>query len=277
MTNPGEFRRMVLRLPDSAGDYASVAFTAELAELLGLDLLGLFVEDESLMELAALPGAREFRSLGGGWQYIDAAQLELAARHAAANARRRFGEAARGPRAGMQFDLAKGPVASVFGPQSAADDIIVVIEPKNPAERVTHQFRQLVNVALNAPSAVLLVPSRIRRRAGPIVAVAESAHDPSLAAALRIAASVKERLIVLTPPGIDAALTRLAHDRDVAVERRPVLGHAGDAHELAALLAPATQRFVVLSRRGGDQLSPPRLASELCVPVLITEPDRRKA
>ena len=242
------FKRMVVGLPHSATDYTSVAFTTQLAELLGLDVLGLFVEDENLAGLAALPCVRELRSLGGGWHPIDAAQLRQGTGQAAADARRRFEEAAKALSVGARFNLARGMMADIIHSQSNVDDIIAIIEPKNPAERVTHQYKELVDVAFNAPSATLLVPSHIVRRAGPVIAIASSGQDSSIRAALGIAASIKERLIVLAPPEVDqAAMARSAGTSGVAIDWRPLRAETADApaivanldHRLITLLAAA--------------------------------------
>lgn len=266
-----DFKRMVLGLPHSTNDYASVIFTAELAQLLGLDLIGVFAEDEGLIDLAALPCVRELRFLGGGWHRVDAEQFERRSSQAAADARRLFGDAAKALRVGARFDLAKGKIGDAVGSQSTPDDIIVVIEPRNPVERVTHQFRQLMDVALNAPAAALLIPSHISRRKGPIVAVATSEHDPSIQAALRVAKSIQEKLLVLAPPDAAEALARLAAVSSVPVDRRPIRSGEVGALELGSLLAPTGERFVVLSR-GADVRLPSQLAFGRGVPVLVTGP-----
>jgi hypothetical protein len=259
-------------LPHSATDYASVAFAAQLAELLGLDIVGLFVEDENLTDLAALPCVRELRSLGGGWHPIDAAQLVQGRGQAAADARRRFDEAAKALRVGARFNLAKGTMADVINSQSTVNDIIAIIEPKNPAERVTHQYRQLMDVAFNAPSATLLVPSRISRQAGPIIAIATSGEDPSIHAALGIATSIKERLIVLAPPEADKiAMARLAGTGAVSIDWRPLPRGTAGAPELVAVLSRTNERLVVLSRGPADGRILSQLASGRGVPVLVTE------
>lgn len=265
-----DFKRMVLGLPHSATDYSSVAFTAQLAELLGLDIVGLFVEDENLTDLATLPCVRELRSLGGGWHPIDAAQLVQGRVQAAADARRLFEEAAKALRVGTRFNLAKGAMVDIIGSQSTVDDIVAVIEPKNPAERVTHQYRQLIDGAFNAPAATLLVPSRISRRTGPIVAIATSGRDPSIHAALGIAASIKERLIILAPPEADqVAMAQLASIRGVPVDWRTLMGGSTGAPELASLLSRTKERFIVLSRGRADERGSSQLASGRGVPVLV--------
>jgi len=270
--HPADFKRMVLGLPHSTKDYPSVAFTAELAELLGVDLVGVFAEDEGLLHLAALPCVREFRSLGEGWHRVDAGQLERGSIQAAADAHRLFLEAAKTLRVGTRFDHAKGQISDAIGSQSTSEDIIVVIEPRNPAERVTYQFRQLMDVALTAQAAALLVPSRISRRKGPIVAVATGEHDPSIQAALRVAKSVQERLLIVTPADTDqATLTQLAAESGVAVDRRILPGEGLGTLEMTSILGRTEERLVVLNR-GANARLPFQWAFERGVPVLVTAP-----
>jgi hypothetical protein len=236
-------------------------------------LVGIFAEDQSLNHLADLSCVRELRALGGGWQRIDVEQLQRCLGQAAADARRLFGDAAKALHTGARFDLAQGQIGEAIRSQSLPDDIIAVIEPKNPAERVTHQFQQLLDMALSAPAAALLVPSRISRRKGPVVAVATAEDDASIRAALKVAESSREKLLVLAPPDIDqTSLTRLAASHGVDVSRRPIRGGDIDALELASLLALTGERFMVLSRSSNTRL-PSRLAFERGVPVLVTEPN----
>jgi hypothetical protein len=273
MEHPVDFKRMVLRLPHSASDYASVTFVAQFAELLGLDVVGMYIEDESLANLAALPCVRELQLLGGGWRPIDAAELARGSAQQAVDARRLFQEAAGRSRASASFNLAKGSMAEVIASQSNTDDIIVVIEPKNPAERVTHQFRQLMDVAFNAPVSLLIVPSRLARQSGPVVAIATSEHDPSIRTALAIATTTKERLIIAAPPQFKGELMLSTHVGNVPVDRL-VLATPTDGAELASALAHIKERFMVLSRDGFDHLMPPQLASGRGVPVLVMEGEK---
>jgi hypothetical protein len=273
MTTRADFKRMVLGLPHSANDYASVAFTAELAELLGLDLLGVFAEDEKLIDLALLPCVREFRLAGDGWHRLDAAQMAQSSSQAAADARRLFADAAKTLRGTAHLDIAKGQIGDAIGSQSTPDDIIVVIEPKNPAERVTHQFRQFMDMALSAPTAALLVPSRIARRRGPVVAIAANEGDASIEVALKLAEAAREKLLILAPHLADDTLSaRLPATRAIAVDRRLLPSAEIGVAELASVLAIADERLLVMSR-GSKNLLPSRLASERGVPVLVT-PER---
>jgi hypothetical protein len=270
MESKADFKRMVLGLPHSAKDYASVVFTAELADLLGLDLLGIFAEDEGLVDLALLPCVREFRLAGDGWHRLDVEQMVRCSSQAAADARRLFSDAAKSLRVATRFDVVKGQIDKAVGSQTMPNDIIVVIEPKSAAERVSYQFRQFVDMALNAPVATLLVPSRISRHKGPVVAIAASAHDVSIVAGLRVAEAVHEKLLVLTPKIADEVLSaRFPITSAVHVDQRSLPSIELGPAELGSILAAAGERLVVMSP-GGDNLLPSRLASERGVPVLLT-------
>jgi hypothetical protein len=265
-----EFKRMVLGLPHSARDYGSVSFTAELAELLGLDLIGIFAEDEGLIDLALLPCVREFRLSSDGWHRLDVEQLARSSSQAAAEARRLFGDAAKSLRIAARFDLVKGQIDKAVGSQANPNDIIVVIEPKSAAERVSYQFRQFVHMALNAPAAALLVPSRISRHKGPVVAIAASQHDLSIQVGLKVAETVREKLLVLAPKGSGEALSaRFPTTGAVHVDQRTLPSTEVGPAELGSVLANAGERLLVMSP-GADHLFPSRLASERGVPVLVT-------
>lgn len=263
------YKRMVLGLPRSERDYVSVAFTAELAELLGLDLVGVFAADEDLRDIAALSCVREFRA-SGDWHRIDAGQLERGSGQAEAQARRLFADAAKATRKGARFDLVKGQIGEAIGPQSAPDDIIVVIEPRNPAERVTYQFTRFLDTAFSSPAAVLLVPSRVVRRSGPIIAVATHELDPCISSALTMAEASHEKLLILAPGADARPLSQLVATSSVPVEQRPIRPGATLA-ELNSFLMQTAERFVVTGRAVDTRFAS-QLAAARGVPVLVTEP-----
>jgi len=66
-----DFKRMLVRLPQNAGDYAAVGVMAQLADLMGASVVATFVQDAELVEMAALPCVRELRPFGGGWHPIE--------------------------------------------------------------------------------------------------------------------------------------------------------------------------------------------------------------
>ena len=131
----------------------------ELADLLHLDLLGLFLEDTSLRDLANIPFAREFRPLGGGWHTIELDRLSHDFELAARNIERMFTGAARHLTTRHQFEVVRGPTAKTIATISRTDDIIMIVEPMSPAERATQQFSWLMEAAFRSAAAVLLVSS----------------------------------------------------------------------------------------------------------------------
>ncbi len=174
---PHSFKRLVLGLQPGAHD-RTLQLAVELADLLHLDLLGLFLEDTSLHDLASIPFSREFRSLGGGWHTIDLDRLSYDFELAARRIERKFLSAAKRLLTAYQFEVARGPMATTFTSFSRIDDIVMIAEPQSPAERATQQFAWLLEAAFQSAAAVMLVPSHIARTKGPVVAVATSPERP---------------------------------------------------------------------------------------------------
>ncbi len=212
---PG-FKRLVLGLQPSSPD-RTMRFAVDLANTLRLDLLGLFLDDTSLRDLAQIPIAREFRPLKGGWQTIDLDQLSHELEAAARKSERIFFEAVKQLSTSCRFEVVKGPTATTIAQVSRNDDIVMVVEPASPAERATQQFAWLTEAAFRSASAVIFVPPLIARRTGPVVAIAAAADDPSIQAAAMIAAAAREELVIVGPSGgtLDEGMIR-----DIA-------GHAG--------------------------------------------------
>lgn len=274
------FKRMVLGLPQNPGDYAAVAATVKLAELLNVNLLAALVEDATLIDIAGLPGVRELRPLEGGWRPMVAADLAREIEHAAGTARRLFAEAVQACRVETNLSLLRGSPADVITSLAMADDIIAIIEPRSPAERVTQQFTRLVDAAFKAAAAVMIVPSAIARTSGPIVAIASTPEDSSLTAALGVALAARERLIVMSLSGSATPFAALAdrarsvgvHSETVAIVPRPA-----SASALALSLAGINERLIVLSRGAFADPLAGAIASLRRIPVLVTEPAAESA
>ena len=248
---PIAFKRMVLGLPQSPGDYAAVTVTAKLAELLRIDLVAALVEDATLIDIAGMPGVRELRPLEGGWRPMVAAELAREIEHMAETARRLFAEAVRTCSIEANLSLARGSPADVITSLAMAEDIIVIIEPRNPAERVTQQFTQLVDAAFRAAAAVMIVPGAIARTAGPIVAIASAPGESSIKAALGIAAAAKERLVVVSLSGDTTAFAELAEQAraiGVRCETVALTPRPASASALAIGLAGLNERLIVMNR-----------------------------
>lgn len=263
------YRRIVLGLHPRLPPRGLLA-AVDLAMLLQLELHGLFIEEAAVVGLAGLPFAREFR-LPGGWQPLDAAGLSRDFELAARSSERLFAEAARGLRHASRFEVVRGSLTEVLACGSCIDDILVVVEPASAAELFTLQATETAAAALRSPAAVLLVPPRVVRACGPVVALAVAADDTSLAVAGDIAAAAGEELVVLAPPETAIGPDRLPAGLRYRVERLPA-GWAASPLGLVARLGDLRERLVVLTRGCVPDTVPGALSGRRGVPVLVAEP-----
>lgn len=271
-----KFKRMVLGLPLGAADHAVIDITADFAELFGVDLLATFFEEVSLLELAAIPCIRELRPLGGGWQPIDAIALSKELERAAASARARFIQTVSRRTIQTNFEIARGAPADVISTMAQADDIVVLIEPRNPVERVTQQFARLVDAAFRTAAAVMMVPARVIRTAGPIVAYALTPEDSSVRAGIAIATAARERLIVVhgkRGSSLPREIGDLAAVTGVKIEELTANVFATDPLTLSRALEHLKERLVVMTRGALSDTAIAEIAGSLKIPMLIVEPD----
>ena len=270
------FRRLVLGLQSSAPDPA-MRLAVEMAELLDLDLLGLFLEDASLRDLAGIPFAREFRLLGGGWHSLDLDRLVHDMEVTARGMERTFTQAARSLSKRCQFEVMRGPVAEAITSISSTSDIVMIVEPTSAAERVSGQFSWLVEAAFRSAAAVMLAPSRIIRTKGPIVAVAMAGDDLAIAAAAAIAVAAKETLIVIGPGGRDrenSRIAQLAANTGLSIRRVTASDLSRDPTACLKAMRHLQERLVVMSRLPFDGALASAIVTARQVPVLVIEPER---
>ena len=266
------FKRLVLGLQPSAPD-RTMQLAVDLADLLQLDLLGLFLEDTSLRDLAGMSFAREFRPLGGGWHAIDLDRLSHDVELAARNIERMFTQAAKRLPTRSQFEVVRGPLAKTFSSVSPIDDIVMIVEPVSAAERATQQFAWLVQAAFQSAAAVMLVPPQIARIKGPIVAIATTPDDPSIYAATAIAIAAKEELVIIEADGHDAEDSRNLADAGLTI-RRTAAAKSGLRNPAACAQAfrQVQERLIVMTRGAFQDGMVSMIASARQVPVLVVEP-----
>ncbi|HWP24984.1 MAG TPA: hypothetical protein VNL39_01405 [Xanthobacteraceae bacterium] len=262
MTQTVEFRRIVVGLPYRVPPHA-VRLAAELARLLHLDVQGLFVEEESLRGLAALPFAREFHPLGGGWRPLDVERLSRDMEIARSSAEKVFAEAAKTLDTACRFEVVRGSIAQTLATISGSGDIVLITEPETEAERITAQFRAAVDAAIRSLAAVLLVPARIARHSGAIVAVATGPGDPSIEVAKALARAANTEVIVVG---------RYETGAEGPPAQTGAAGKAAGIRQLGSALGNVRERLIVVTR--SEQNPPTMLASLRRVPVLILEPVR---
>jgi hypothetical protein len=272
---PHSFKRLVLGLQPGAHD-RTMQLAVELAGLLHLELVGLFLEDTSLCDLASIPFSRELRLLGGGWHTIDLDRLSRDFELAARSIERKFMDAAKRLPTGCQFEVARGSMAKTFASVSRANDIVMIVEPQSPAERATQQFSWLLEAAFRSAAAVMLVPPHIARKKGPVVAIATSPDDPSIQAAAAIAFAAKEELAIIEADGHDAddsRIRKLAADTGLTT-RRVAAARLGLADPAACAQAfrQIQERLIVMTRGALADGAASAIAAARRVPVLVVEP-----
>jgi hypothetical protein len=278
MTDASIFRRVVLGIRQSAPRHG-LRQAADMAALLQAELRGLFVREDELTGLAAMPFAREFRPLEGGWHAIEREQLSRALDAAAHSAEQHFSEAVKGRNLSCEFEVVQGSIDKAIASVSRAGDILVIPEPAGSPERVTLQFRSLIRAALRSAAAVMVVPERIVRETGPVVALAGEPHDASIDAASVIASLAKEQFSIIDVSerigrmrdGCQTGIQAVLQDRARSL----------DYSEVEKVLQPMQERLLVLSRGMLDSSATATIASARRVPVLVVEPrpeeDKRKS
>jgi len=266
------FKRVVLGLEPSAPD-RTMRLAVELANLLHVELLGLFLEDPSLRDLAAFPFAREFRLLGGGWHPIEPERLANDLEVAVRSAERLFVDAAKNLTTRYQFEVTRAAAAQAIASISRSGDIIVLAEPTAPLGRATQQFSSLLNAAFQSAAAVMFVPAHLAVVTGPVVAIGFEPDDPSIRAAAAIAIAAHENLVIVHVHGWEGDnpdIRRLADETGLTI-KHAFTGKAplSDPATFANTLHHVRERLVVATQ---SVLAPElalSIASSRCIPVLI--------
>jgi hypothetical protein len=243
------FGRIVFAFGHGGADWAALRFATDFARLLRLDLLGLFVEDRSLAGAGEHAEVRQFRTLERQWQSIEGQNLLRDLDLSASIARRTFEEAATLAGIPPDFRLVRGAPAEALASLASASDIIVVPGPARAMARATQPFPEMLAVAMTSLASVLIVPSPIVREHGPVLAIARSPDDLSVASAGAIAAAANEPLE-----------TVMATD---LAGRTPMRGPT-----------EPRERIVVMAGEMGDIASPLVVAIRRGVPVLVVRQPR---
>jgi hypothetical protein len=271
------FKRALLGLNIATQNSTSLDVTVHLADILGLDLLGLYFLDDSLRDVARYPGMREFLLIEKGWRTLEPDRLrheqELAARHA----ERIFAAKAALRSSRSQFRIVSDRISEFFFAQPEASDIVVVAEPQLQMGLATQAFPDVLGAAIQSRASVLLIPRSAKQRRGPVLVIADAPNDPSVAVAAKVAAAAGETLVVVaayeakTQKSPNALWTAGIPASVLTIGSRPY----DDAQALLEALGPLTESLIVCSRHSasdeGDKLFT-TIGQARHVPVLVLEP-----
>ena len=266
-------RRLIVDLYHGPADAETLRAAAEIARLLGFDLHGLFIEDESLLALAEFPFAREIRLPTHEWSPMNAVTVTADLREAATRMHRLLDDILRSVGVPGAFQVLRGdPVVCIGGVCRIGD--IIVVEPETPVRQLTQSIAHLQEAAFGSPASVLLLPAGTKLRAGPVVAIVEGAEDSSLEVACRLAAATKDDLVILPLAQVPGG--HMVADRAFAlgmrreqISLRPITGFSADnvLHALTGL----QERLVVADRRALVAGEASRIAAARRVPLLLIE------
>ncbi len=185
--------RVLVGLDASPASLGALAAAAELAARLGAELAGLFVEDEELLRLAALPFAQVVRATSGARERLDPVSAEAALRAFAARARDALERTASVRRVEYTFRVARGSVV-----------------------------REVLAAADGADLLVLGAGGHARQARAAVGGTARTAAAQARAPVLLIArGSALGEHIAVVDDGTPAAARALAFARRLAIEERP--------------------------------------------------------
>jgi hypothetical protein len=135
------------------------------------------------------------------------------------------------------------------------------------------QFNWLTEAVLASSAAVLLVPARLARQKGPVVAIATAEDDRSSQVAAEISASCGEKLVIIDADHHDQLLAARGGDEDLRVERISVSrGILADPMLLHYAFGNLKERLIVINRATFDEGVASTVASSRRVPVLLIKP-----
>jgi nucleotide-binding universal stress UspA family protein len=191
-------RRILVALDASTHSLAALGAAAELAAALRAELIGLFVEDENLLHLAALPFAHEIRSPMATKEPISSDTMEHQMQLQASQARRALKEAAERVKAQWSFRIVRGQVtASVLEAALDADMVAMgrVSHPLHSRSRLGSTARA---TSTGTEGSVLLM-QKDTDLSYPVLVTYDGSQAawPALAAAAKLARSSGDKLNVL--------------------------------------------------------------------------------
>ena len=127
MTDRRTFVRRILVALDSGTNVpAGLDVAVELANRLRAELQGLYVEDDDLFRLAALPFSTQVNLSTGSRQPLEAAALEQQMNRLAGSARRRMAAAAERGHVPWTFRTVRGRIAHEIATAAETVDLVIV-------------------------------------------------------------------------------------------------------------------------------------------------------
>jgi nucleotide-binding universal stress UspA family protein len=267
MKTASEVRRILVALDDSAPSQAALDAAASLAERLGADLEGLFVQDLDLLRLAQLPLAREVGLTSASRRALELPDVERAWRSQAARLKTALDVVAARHRLRTSLRIARGDVTVELLRAATDADVLAMGTMGHMAVTGRRIGSTVRGVATQASCSVLLL------RAAPaghriVVQCGDSdAAQRALSWAEHLARSQKTGLLVLLAEVVDEETRRRVQEElesvaDAQIETIPraVMAERLAESDCQLLIVPHDSPLLA----DGDEL-----LGDLAVPVLV--------
>jgi len=264
-------RRILVALDASSHSQAALQSAADMAAKVGAELLGLFVEDSNLLQLAGLPFAREVGGVAGRARRLDSPAMERSLKAQAERSRLALAAIAEPWRLRWSFRVVRGSVADEV--LAAAHEVdLVSIGKMGRQPSIGSRLGPIARrVAAAAPRPVLLTKHAIPARHGVgVVYEGTQAAVKALWAAARLSRE-DGGLTVLIPATNGAAAQLLEDEAAQLLRSRGLSAHyrwldSGNTEALVRLLQEDRDRLVVAS---ADSPLAQTLLEEMDCPVLL--------
>lgn len=267
-------RRILVGLDASAHSLAALEAVAELAQRLKAELAGLFVEEEDLLRLAALPFARAYSAEAADLVRMDSEAMRRALHVQAERARRALATAASRHRLAWSFRVTRGDAAKVLAEAALECDLLGL--GKASAARGRHvRLGSTARATLTRRTCTTLLLQRDGTLGDRVVAV-HTGPERTLAAAADLAAELALGLEVVVAGADEADGERLAGDAERwlagrGLRARVTRAIGTDAERLARVVQHNGRGLIVAAAEG--VLAPPNapeaFAEALDAPFLL--------
>jgi nucleotide-binding universal stress UspA family protein len=269
----GDIKRILVALDASPHSRAALEEAAALAARLNAELLGLFVQDLELVQLAQLPFAREVGLTSAESRALDPGSMDLALKAQAQTARTQFESIAQHHRLHFSFRVARGHVVNELLAASGEVDLLALGSAGHmemAGRRIGSTTRR---VAASAHCSVLIEQHTKRPGAAILLLYEDSpSADNALARAEQLAASRDAELVIVltgaaTAPGLRERLDRALHRGT----RTRVFALDGDRHALQSLAAAQQCGLLLIAHDSPLLAREPELLGEMDIPILLAK------